>query len=200
MGRLEKCLGQEWDHSVPTLSRCQELFDKILINHSMVVVEGSNWCQEGTDGAPYRFPAGRLVNLLGEPRLGLRIQLLDTGCTFSGRDAPGSSPSASPTISQLTVRSRFAGATHAPRYVALGLHDKLTPRKHHTTKHYRGIALSQIEKRSDSVEPPVSSPQGSLYGTRNGGALHSPYGSKRKERKSHGTRTMLAGRLYTFWS
>jgi hypothetical protein len=124
------------------------------------------------------------------PAFGHRLYIFWTRCPLS----------ASSIIPQLTVRSRFAGATHAPRYVALGLHDKLTPRKHHIDKHNRGIALSQLEKRSDSVEPPVSSPQGSIYGTRNGGALHSPYGSKRKERKSHGTRTMLAGRLYPFWS
>jgi hypothetical protein len=139
-------------------------------------------------GEPSR--AGGARTCAANPAFGHWMDIFWTRCPLS----------ASPTIPQLTVRSRFAGATHAPRYVALGLHNKLTPRKHHITKHYRGIALSQIEKRSDSVEPPVSSPQGSIYGTRNGGALHSPYGSKRKERKSHGTRTMLAGRLYPFWS
>ena len=32
-GRIEEGLGQEWDHSVPSSSRCQVLFDTILIDH-----------------------------------------------------------------------------------------------------------------------------------------------------------------------
>jgi len=57
--------------------------------------------------------------------------------------------------------------------------------------------LSQLG--SGLGEDLVSSPQGSIYGTRNGGALHSPYRVSSKQRKSHSPH-ILAGCLNPFWS
>src|ERR1039457_800212 len=50
-GRLEEGLGQEWDHSVPSSSSCQALFDRILINNGGGGVSKPR-LKENQDGSP----------------------------------------------------------------------------------------------------------------------------------------------------
>src|ERR1035437_9807028 len=56
-GRIEEFLGQEWDHSVPSSSRCQALFDRILINNGGGGVSKPR-LKEKRDGTPSGFQPG----------------------------------------------------------------------------------------------------------------------------------------------
>jgi hypothetical protein len=89
-----------------------------------------------------RVPAPYLANLLraGDPylRSTLQIQLLDTGCTFSGRDTAIDFTHKFP---QAAVLSRLARAAHELRYVASKLHHNWAACKHQIDKHCRGVVL-----------------------------------------------------------